>query len=238
MFKFAVCDDEILYTDIIEKQIQMYCCSESIVFSVEVFHRGECLLMGLEENKFYDIILLDIEMPGINGMELAKHVRKQLPNAVVMFITSHLEYAVDSFELSIFRYIPKALIKERLPLALGDAINLQLMLENRNYVIQLPKRFEKIPLKNIIYIYKEQKNSVFVMEHEVVKVRKTLETIYEELGSEDFVFIERGYIVNIMHIMKIQENHVFLRDGKDLPISKSHLQDVKNRIGDYWGRHI
>ena len=72
----------------------------------------------------------------------------------------------------------------------------------------------------------------------VSKVRKSLQKVYEELNAEEFIYIDRGCIVNMIHIMQIRHGTAVLKNGESLPVSRSHLQEVKEEINDYWGRHI
>ena len=72
----------------------------------------------------------------------------------------------------------------------------------------------------------------------VSKVRRTLQQIYEELAGEEFIFIDRGCIVNLIHIMQIKDGMVVLKDKTTLPVSRSHLQEVKEQMNRYWGMHI
>ncbi|MBO5560048.1 MAG: LytTR family transcriptional regulator DNA-binding domain-containing protein, partial [Firmicutes bacterium] len=71
-----------------------------------------------------------------------------------------------------------------------------------------------------------------------VKIRKSLHQIFDELDTPEFIFIERGYIVNIIKIMKISDGTVVLKNGEKLPVSRAHLQEVKQKINKFWGEHI
>ena len=70
------------------------------------------------------------------------------------------------------------------------------------------------------------------------KVRKSLQQVFEELNTPEFIFIDRGYIVNIIQIMKISDSTAILKNGEQLPISRAHLQEVKRQINQFWGAHI
>ena len=133
------------------------------------------------------MILLDIEMPGISGMELPQQIKGFLPNVRIIFVTSHTEYAIDAFELSIFRYVPKNNLGAKLPAAVLDAARLIELEAGQEYTIQTASRMEKIPFK---------------------------------------------------HIMKISDGMAVLKNGEQLPISRSHLQEVKQKINEFWGAHI
>lgn len=156
----------------------------------------------------------------------------------IIFITSHVEYAIDAFELSIFRYVPKDDVEKRLPAAIRDAIKLIELEDGKAYTIKTNSRLEKIPFKEILYIERDGKNASIAAASGVTRVRKSLQQVYEELASEEFIFIDRGCIVNMIHIMQVKEGTVILKNGAVLPVSRSHLQEVKAQINTYWGAHI
>ena len=97
---------------------------------------------------------------------------------------------------------------------------------------------EKIPYKEIYYIERDGKNAVITAVGGISKVRKSLQQVYEELDMEEFIYIDRGCIVNIIHIMQIKDGTAVLKNGTALFISRSHLQEVKEEINHYWGTHI
>lgn len=197
------------------------------------------LLYDITEDGFYfDLILLDIEMPGSNGMELAGKIKPVLPNVKIIFITSHIEYAIDAFELSVFRYVPKQDREKRLFSAIRDAVKLLAIEDGRIYTIQTNSRLEKIPYREILYIERDGKNATIVTESGTSKVRKSLQQVYEELASEEFLYIDRGCIVNLIHVMQVKDGTAMLKNQTALPISRSHLKEVKERINEYWGTHI
>ena len=192
-----------------------------------------------EDGFFYDLILLDIEMPDVNGMELSKKIKPFLPNIKVIFITSHMEYAIDAFELSIFRYVPKNDLEKRLKTAVEDAAKLIELEAGKEYIIQTAGRMEKIPYRDIFYIRRDSgKNSAIYSNAGTSKVRKSLQQVFEALDAPEFIFIDRGCIVNIIQIMKVADAMVFLKNGEALPISRAHLQAVKRQINRFWGTHI
>ncbi|MDE7362379.1 MAG: LytTR family DNA-binding domain-containing protein [Oscillospiraceae bacterium] len=240
MIRIAICDDEkeavIQHEDIVKSSLQ----SCGIGYEIVTYTQSSNLLFDITDDSFfYDLILLDIEMPGMTGMELSEKIKPHLPNVRIIFITSHLEYAIDAFELSIFRYVPKNNLDNRLVAAVVDAAKLIELETDREYVIQAAGRMEKIPYKDIFYIQRDGgKNSMIVSGMGTSKVRKSLQQVFEELNAPEFIFIDRGYIVNIIQIMKISDGMAYLKNGETLPISRSHLQEVKQQINKFWGAHI
>ena len=177
-------------------------------------------------------------------MELAKQVHELLPDALMIFVTAHYKYAVDAYELHIFRYIPKNQLKERLPHALKDAVSLLEIQNTDSYIISSQNRLERIPYKEILYIEKDGKNALFhttasgrqeeIGTDQNRRVRKTLAEVFDELRSEEFYFIERGYIVNLRHMTGISHTDCILTDQTRLPVSQSRLPELKKRLNKYW----
>ncbi|QBE97280.1 Transcriptional regulatory protein NatR [Blautia producta] len=239
MIRIAVCDDD---TDsIINNQIILKNCLSRLkaLAEIQTYNNGKMLLNDiLEDNSYYDLILLDIEMPDISGMEIVQAIKPALPNVKVIFITSHVKYAIDSFELSIFRYVPKNDLDKRLTYAVTDALKLIMLEDDKSYTVLTANRMEKVRYSDILYILRDGKNAALHTYHGIIKVRKSLLTVCGELESEEFIFIERGCIINLIHLTQIKNSSVYLRDGTILPISRSHLQDVKMAVNSYWGKHI
>lgn len=240
MVRIAICDDErenvTLHEAIIKDSLQ----SCGIGYEITTYTYSSNLLADItEDGFFYDLLLLDIEMPGVTGMELAGKIKPFLPNIRVIFITSHMEYAIDAFELSVFRYVPKNDLEKRLKNAVTDAAKLIELETGKEYIVQAAGRMEKIPYKDILYIQRDGgKNSAIYASAGMSKVRKSLQQVYEELAASEFIFIDRGCIVNIIQIMKVADGTAFLKNGETLPISRSHLQEVKQQINRFWGMHI
>lgn len=239
VIQIAICDDEetavSLHEGIVKRCLQG--CGSS--YKITTYTQSNNLFYDItEDDFFYDLILLDIEMPNLSGMEIPGKIKPYLPGVKIIFITSHIEYAIDAFELSIFRYVPKDNLEKRLVAAVTDAAKLIELEAGQEYTIRTNSRLERIPYKAICYIQRDGKNASIVSDAGVSKVRKSLQQVYEELNAQEFIFIDRGCIVNIIQVMKINDGMAILKNGEQLPISRSHLQEVKQKINRFWGAHI
>jgi len=239
MIRIAICDDEEKAVALHEQFVKDSLQACSIGYEITTYTQSRNLLYDItDDGFFYDLILLDIEMPGISGMEIPQQIKAFLPNVRIIFVTSHTEYAIDAFELSIFRYVPKSNLEVKLTTAVTDAAKLIELETGQEYTIQTAKRMEKIPYKDIYYIQRDGKNASIVSSAGTSKVRKSLQQMFDELNTPEFIFIDRGYIVNIIQIMKISDGMAVLKNGEQLPISRSHLKEVKRQINQFWGAHI
>lgn len=238
MIRIAVCDDEPCFVEQIHTILMSGARELPAALHISTYTDSGQLLYDVEEGAHFDLLFLDIEMPEMDGMSLAAAIRQALPLSLIVFITSHTQYAVKAYELSVFRYIPKPELMTCLPLALADACRLLLRSSSDTYVIESPRKVRKIAADDILYIYKNGKYAVIVLAQEEIPVRKTLEQILKELCGPDkeggFLMVERGYIVNLFHVDKMEEHEIVLDNKTVIPVSRRLLKEVRDSITSYW----
>lgn len=241
MIRVAIVDDnqeivDLVYKIVVDKMGK----NQEQLDNIKCFTKPVTLKYELEEKRQYDLYLLDVEMPGVNGIELAKYIRKVQENAYIVFLTSHPKFAIYSYDLSIqaYQYILKGKMKTTLPYVLEKIQNNLKNKTEQFLVIHNNIRYEKIDHQKIIRMYKEGKNTVIVTDNEIHKKRSTLEKVLKELEGSSFIQIERGSIVNIERVDKILRNEVHMDNGDVLEISRANVKSVKQRINQYWGEHI
>lgn len=238
-YKAAIVDDSQEYREKVEAVLQSIAgkCGKSI--ECMNFSMAEVLVYELHAGAYYDIYVLDIEMPGMNGMELARGIRKQYPDVCIIFVTSYSRFALESYEIDAYQYILKEKLAERLPRVMEKFFRRTAEEpEDAYYTISMSSRLERFRFKDIIWIYKSEKNAVFVTKEKLYKQRASLNDIYKLLPQGEFVFIERGIIVNIPHINGVDRNEITLSNGRVLNASRSFLKKVKEEITRYWSRQI
>jgi two-component system, LytTR family, response regulator LytT len=234
MIRIAVVDDNPVYIKEIKDIIVRYYNEKNIAIKLQCYDKSELLLFDLGEEIKYDIYILDIEMPNFNGIQLAEKIRRDDQTSPIIFITSHLKYSLIGYEYNVFRYIPKSMISLKLVAALDDLVPTFDNLDEKFYLISNSSRYEKVSFNEIYYIYKDGKNSMMVCNDKTSRVRKSLKDVFVELDQERFLFIERGYIVNISHVIKLEANDIYMRDGEILHVGRLYAQDVKLKIFTYW----
>ena len=231
MYKLIIIDDE---EKIASGMAQLFPWQNIGFEVVQVFTSARKALQYIAENPV-DVVLTDIEMPHMNGMELAATIRTYLPGALIIFITAYTKYALDAFELSAFRYIDKEMLPEKLPTAIRDAFRILHMQTDQYYPLSNTRMYRKLLLKDILYISREGKNSIFHLTNQTeIKERKSLNPVMEELNSSDFVFADRGIIVNLIHIVSIQDTMIELDNGEFLPASLARIKELKLLLQKLW----
>lgn len=235
MIKIAIVDDKEEYLEIIKNIIQNYIRNKNINFRIQTFNKPKSLIYELDDKKSYDIFLLDIKMPLIDGLVLAKKIRQLFKKSYIIFITSHLVYAKDGYEVDAFRYILKNELSEKLP----TALELILKQENRDepnecYLIENSFRCEKIYFKDIFKIFKEEKNTIFVTATGEYKERNSLKNVLSRLPEKDFIRVDQGIVVNLENVVRVCCNEIFLKNGNSVFASRSNIRRIKEEISHYW----
>jgi DNA-binding LytR/AlgR family response regulator len=236
MIRCAICDNEYVSVKQITQKVECLLKDNRVVFDLRSYTSSRDLYFDIYDGISFDIVLLDIDMPDYNGIEIAKILKQKQPECLVIFLTSFRQYAVDAIELEIFRYIPKDELDVRFEKYLMEAVTQIRELDERAYVINKKGLVERIPYKNIRYLKKVGKyTSICCTNNIETKVRKPLNIVVEELDSPEFVIIDRGCAVNICYISKLYDNDVYLKNGERLPVSRSNMKSIHQIIIQYWG---
>lgn len=143
MLRIAICDDEAAMIETVRAITAHFLRTQGVDGEIQCYSRSDTLRDDLDDGSFYDLFLLDIEMPKVDGMTLAEKIHAELPAATMIFITSHLEYAISAYEFAIFRYIPKTQLAEKLPQALADFYKLY-ALERGGRTAQVRKSLSEV----------------------------------------------------------------------------------------------
>ena len=237
MYKLAICDDNKAYLELVESKIQKYCSENQLNIIVDSFEDSDMLAEYVEEKKLYDAYILDIEMPNLSGVKLAEKIRESSECAYIVFLTAYESYAIKACGINVLNYVLKEQMEEELDSVLAKLFErLERMNDDKVYVISNQRKYVKIQQRNIIYIYKNQKNAVFVLDGmEEERERITLQEVYQKLDNSDMVLLDRGIILNMQHVRKIVDDHVIMKGGHDLITSKIHANELKEHLLTYWG---
>ncbi len=235
MIRIAICDDDLDKGQGIYSKVRCLVKKYHGNYQIRLFSDSKALLYETEDGTDFDLLLLDIEMPEIDGMQLTELIKGYLPDVLVIFISSHEKYVYEAFKVQPFRFVPKTFIDRMLPLAIEDAIEYLKKTEGKYICVDNQEGLEKIPTKCITYIWHKEKYAYIEKTNgERAKVRKTLKKIYEELPSGDFIWIDRGCICSLLQISRIYQGNIILKDGMRLMVSRDRLTEVKDTIRRYW----
>lgn len=233
--RIAIVEDDIQFAGTVEKVIRDFFAEKKEAVEIRCIE-STTLLWELNVQKDYDVYLLDVEMPGMNGLELARKVRFMDADARIIFLTSYEEYALRSIKVGAYYYILKESYQKELFMILERICREEDESREDYYIILTKSHGCKVLMDNILYLTKEKKYAFFqCLNGGVYTERDSLENIYQRLPQERFIMIERGIIVNMKHIVQFARLEVTMRDGKTLPVGRSRLTEVREKLADYWG---
>lgn len=206
MIKIAVCDDEILTANKIANLIDGYLCSKKFEYSIDVFESPASLF---KSDKYYDILFLDIEMPKMSGIELAKRAKEIYDKTIIFFITNYENYLDDAFDVSAFRYMRKPIDETRLYRGIDSAIN-KIQKNNKQIILHALNKIVTLNIGDIIFITIENRKCRIITIHGAKLVDDKLKEIYKLLPENTFVYSHKSYLVNLNYVTHFDCEKVIL----------------------------
>lgn len=198
----------------------------------ECFFDGESLLQAAKEQPPFDIIFLDIYMPGSSGVNIAKALRDITPNSGIVFVTTSREHAIDAFTLDALHYLVKPIKTEDVVEAFRRLNKLQ---TRKRPMINLStgRDSKRVYLDEIYYLQSINHALEITMQGgQIIKVWIALNEIRQQLG-DSFLKINRGTIVNMEYIEQMGIDVCIMRDGARLPLTRKEHIAIRNAYDDY-----
>ena len=234
LLKVVICDDEDFYIGDVSRLLSDYAEDRpELEFAVSAYTSPFALLDDLDHGKVGDLYLLDVYMDVMNGVELARTLRRTLPECQIVFLTTSREHAVEAFEVGAAHYLEKPIGKERFGAAMDRAAAALVKRPVEQLVCQTGGGgVEMVPFSNIILaesLLKEQR--LELTGGRELLVRETLSSLIEKLGAnEAFVSPHRSFIVNLKHAAKIDAESIVMTNGTKVPLSRNSFLKIKERF--------
>ena len=221
MVRIGICDDSPAFLQQAQFMIDHWDHRPSNV-TTELFEDGDALLLA-HSKKPFDILLLDIVMPLLSGMDAARELREKDKTVKIVFLTSSPEFAVESYSVKASNYLLKPVEPDKLFACLSELIA-EVNNTPKYIVVKSHDTSHKISLSSIEYIESQNKHIIFyTADRKVIRTTEPLYTYENMLTAEDGFFkCHRSYIVNIHHIESYSHLEVITHSGCRIPISRSN----------------
>ena len=237
MIRIALCDDNKedmlqLHQKIIEWYREN---SKNQSVSITEYSDSVYLSSVIDAGDSNDVFFLAVEMPTVDGFQLAVKIRSKLHAAFIVFLTSHSELVPDGYKVRSLRYVSKLVLSQKLPEAL-EAVQKEFSALESGYLV-VPHYTDalRIPYNEILYVQHILRSSqIYTLRQGVIKDNRGLKTIYSVIGDKRFIYIDRSTFVNIDFIRELKGNEIILRTGESLAISRPMLANVKETIVRMW----
>ena len=238
IINIAVCDDEEESLEMIQKELLKAADNLNITIEIESFKNGNKVVDLISNNKeHFDILYLDIDMPDISGLKVAKKIRNSNSDIILIFVSAHEQYVFESIEYNPYRYIRKSKMYCEIENSL-KAAHKKILSENSGSII-LKTEDGEIRLKHSNIMYFEmisRKINIYTNDGQerTIAGRKTMKELFTELENEDFIQIHSGCIVNAKYIYEYSSHDITLDNGTKLIVSRSKIKTVKQTMMRYW----
>lgn len=231
MYRIAICDDNRADISYISGMLKKWAEDTGNTIHVESFPSAEAFLFHYEEESAYDILLLDIEMGRMSGMELARKIRQGNRSVQIIFITGYMEYILEGYDVEALHYLLKPVTEAKFRHVLERAAE-KLKHREKELYLSVGGSMVRIPLYEIRYL-EVRKNYVTIHAQEAYTVKKSLNELEKEL-DESFFRTGRSFIVNLRFIKKITKPQIFLKDKTAIPLSRNLYEPINRAMIQYF----
>ncbi len=234
MFNIAIVDDEENARESLLSFLETFSEKEKVCFKYYEFHTGTSFLEACRQTKF-DLIFLDIEMPGLNGLETGKELRKINKNSIIIFVTNLAQYAIKGYSIHAYDYMIKPLNYEGFYLKMKELMPLLNSHEKHNLILNLSSSSKVvIVVEEILYVESHSHDIYYHMEDgNIYRVYGTLGISEKSLPKETFVRCNSCYLINLAQISSIAGDDVIIGEER-LKISRPRKRDFLHSFETYF----
>ena len=235
-YKISICDDMKQDTQYIASAVKKWAEQENVCVDIHTFPSAESFLFDYAEQKDYDILLLDIEMSSMNGVELAKRIRQDNDAVQIVFITGYSDFMAEGYEVSALHYLMKPVAFDKLSKALNRAAD-KLNKTEKSVIISVDGERLRIAISDIVSVEAFAHFCTLTTIHASFKVKTSITAVEKmicESAGDEFVRCPRSYIVGVKYIKSISKTDITLDSGVKIPLSRSHYQTVNQAFIRYF----
>lgn len=234
--KIALCDDNKATLDFIYNSVKNELDRRNIKASIVPYTNSKILLNAHAKNPF-DVLFLDICMPGADGFDVAKEIRKNSKNTIIIFVTSKDELVYDSFEFMPFCFIRKDNIKS-IKQNIEKVIDrlCRHLKQSKSITLKLDGRIKVVLLHDILYIKSDRHYVEYHLENEeVLRQRESMRELENRLENFDFIKVHQRYLINLKHIKFVDKKREFvlLENGERLEMSRNYKSETDKKFTAY-----
>lgn len=233
--RVAICDDQVLQVELTKKLLLAVGLARNINF-VEAYTGID--LLEKVKNQNLHLIILDVEMNGLSGIDIAEKIREKDEDVLIVFITGFKRYALKAYDLDVFRYIIKPISKDKIFKLMTDVIKhikrVEAYNEKNSYIsFKIKGQIYQVNYNDISYFEKTLRKITVYCRDNNFEFYGSIKELKMQLDDSVFIQIHQGILVNKRMIMKFKDGEITLNGIKDaLPVSRRYKNKVINELTD------
>ncbi|MCC3867656.1 LytR/AlgR family response regulator transcription factor [Terrisporobacter mayombei] len=232
MIKIAICDDDVIILNHTKEIIESYKIKDLQIYS---YKNGEELL---ESEETFDIIFLDIDMNGINGIETAKKIRIYDKKVKIIYVTNYTDYTYSAFSVHAFGYLIKPIKEKNLHEQLDEALSY--MKEDEECLIDFITEGElvRVDIKKIYYFEYISRKILMKTSEKTYIIRDKISAISDKMKDLGFEMPHKSFVVNLYNVKSIKGYDIYMMDESIIPLSQKKSSEFRNALNIYLSNHI
>jgi len=232
MYHVAIVEDEVSFATQLQEYLKQYEEENDVRFKISVFGDGAEILEGYQP--LYDIILLDIEMPKVNGMKAAEEIRSLDADVTLMFITNMANYAIRGYEVGALDFVMKPINYYTFAMKMTRVLKRTKQKAQQDILLTLPDGVKKLNVQQIYYVEVQNRMLYYHTDEGVFIMRGTMQSVEQMLAPYAFAKCNHWYIVNLKHVSEVKKNTAVVA-GNELEVSRRNRTAFLKALTDYVG---
>lgn len=231
--RIAICDDEQVQRELLGKYIRQWGSLRERKVEITDFENSEEFLFHREDDRAYDLLVMDIEMGDMNGMELVKKLRAEQDNVAVLFVTGYDQYMAQGYEVEALHYLLKPVQKEKLFSVFDRAVARST--PEKKHFFRTQTGAVSLPLSAVWYAQARGHNCILYTDKQEYVLMYGISSLQKELEAEkEFISSHRSYLVNLKHVSAVEQLEIVMDDGTRLPVSRGNVKEVNQAFIQYY----
>ncbi len=227
-YRIAVCDDQPAQLENLTKKLSLYAEARHIKFYIQTYPSAEAFLFDFSENRNFDLLFLDIEMAGMNGIQLARKIRAENETVQLCFITGYPDYMNQGYDVNALHYLLKPVSVEKL-FEVCDRFLKSTETQPRFFLFSLGKEVVRVYEKDLYYGEAQGHYMLLHTRQRELKLRTTVPELEKQLG-EGFFRPSRSFLVNLRYVTRITKTEILLEQGVAVPLGKGMFDQANTAL--------
>lgn len=232
MYRIAVVDDDREFSAKLREYLEQYAKENDETFEIEVFYDGAEILKDYTPR--YELILLDIEMPAVNGMEAAQKIREMDESVVLMFITNMAQYAIHGYSVGALDFVMKPISYYPFSMKIKRALKRVQKKEIPTILLTTSDGVKRLKVSQIYYVEIQGHMLHYYTEEGEFVMRGTLSSVEKMLPSSLFAKCNHWYLVNLMHVTEVRKNTTVVGNF-ELEVSRRNRAGFLKALAEHMG---